>query len=62
MTTEQTLIESFMVYVQYVLNIKDKEVLDWIENVLEDNTDFLEDGPTMDEIHEFILGELESLD
>jgi len=62
MTTEQTLIESFMVYVQYVLNIKDKEVLDWIENVLEDNTDFLEDNPTMDEIHEFILCELESLD
>jgi hypothetical protein len=56
------IINDYLNYVSARFGIVDTDYLDWLENVLEDNTDFLEDNPTFVEIDEFILGELESLE
>jgi hypothetical protein len=59
---DNKIINDYLDYVCVILRIVDKEYLGWLENVLEDNTDFLEDNPTFAEIDEFIFGELESLE
>lgn len=56
------MIKDYLNYVRIKYRIDDTEYLDWLVNVLEDNTDFLEDNPTFYEIDDFILGELESLE
>ena len=56
------IINDYLNYVSARFGIVDTDYLDWVENVLEDNNDFLEDNPTFAQIDEFILGELESLE
>ena len=59
---ENKLIKDYLDYVCARFGIVDTDTLDWMENVLEDNTDFLMDNPTFSQIDEFILGELETLE
>jgi|LakMenE01Jun11ns_1017448.scaffolds.fasta_scaffold9755797_3 hypothetical protein len=59
---ENKLIKDYLDYVCARFGIVDIVTLDWMENVLEDNTDFLMDNPTFSQIDEFILGELETLE